>query len=264
MDIEEKWYRGYKIEIGYDEYPDDPRSWDNVATFVCRYRGYCLGDTQDVDGEINHLLDECIEPSSIVEYFAKNRKAKKEVLDNGDFAYLYFDENGYEDELPFFKSAPLEDVAILMAEELTTEEKLELIEQSDNCVILPISLYDHSGIAMWIGGTAGHPDSRWDCTTVGFAYITKKTAKENGIDVSAPKWKEWANEVINSEMVIYNEYVIGEVYGYCIYSSEGECVGSCSGFYGLENITCLMEYAMDDIDSFIESKKKENVQIIEK
>lgn len=39
---EKEEYRGCTINVYYDETPEDPRTWDNVATFVCEHRRYSL------------------------------------------------------------------------------------------------------------------------------------------------------------------------------------------------------------------------------
>lgn len=49
-------YRGYEINIYYDESADSPREWDNVATFVCEHHRYNLGDVQNIEGVIQELL----------------------------------------------------------------------------------------------------------------------------------------------------------------------------------------------------------------
>ena len=45
-------YRGYNINIYYDEDPESPRIWGNVATFVCEHRHYNLGDEHDIEGAV--------------------------------------------------------------------------------------------------------------------------------------------------------------------------------------------------------------------
>jgi hypothetical protein len=36
---------------------DDPRSWDNVAHFICRHGRYKLGDNDNIEGELQKLAD---------------------------------------------------------------------------------------------------------------------------------------------------------------------------------------------------------------
>lgn len=37
---------GYRVEVCSDDYPDDPRTWDNLGTMICWHRSYDLGDKQ--------------------------------------------------------------------------------------------------------------------------------------------------------------------------------------------------------------------------
>jgi len=37
-------YRGYEIQIGVDEFAEDPRSWDNLGTMAFFHKRYNLGD----------------------------------------------------------------------------------------------------------------------------------------------------------------------------------------------------------------------------
>lgn len=47
--VQTEKYKGYDINIYYDEDSQSPREWDNVVTFVCCHRRYTLGDRQDMD-----------------------------------------------------------------------------------------------------------------------------------------------------------------------------------------------------------------------
>lgn len=42
---------GFVAETYYDEWPDDPRSWDNVGHMICFHRKYNLGDQHDYKSE---------------------------------------------------------------------------------------------------------------------------------------------------------------------------------------------------------------------
>ena len=46
METEE--YKGYTIKIEHDDYPDNPRDWDNAGEMVCWHRRYNLGDEEPV------------------------------------------------------------------------------------------------------------------------------------------------------------------------------------------------------------------------
>ena len=52
-------YQGFTIVIGYDEFPDDPREWDNLGTIYSNHRrydpdGHSIKELEDWEtGEIN-------------------------------------------------------------------------------------------------------------------------------------------------------------------------------------------------------------------
>ena len=72
------------------------------------------------------------------------------------------------------------------------------------CVILPLYLYDHSGITM---NTTGF-SCPWDSGTVGFIYCSEASAKEEGID------PDKLEAYLIGEVATYDQYLRGEVYGF--------------------------------------------------
>ena len=40
------------VRIKRDDYPQNPREWDNLGTMVCGHRRYCLGDEQAQNTEL--------------------------------------------------------------------------------------------------------------------------------------------------------------------------------------------------------------------
>jgi hypothetical protein len=48
---EEKQIGDYLVRTYYDNYPDNPRNWDNLGTMVCFHKRYDLGDTTDYRSE---------------------------------------------------------------------------------------------------------------------------------------------------------------------------------------------------------------------
>ena len=94
------------------------------------------------------------------------------------------------------------------------------------------------------------------------SYKALNTAKEEGMldpgDEYKHDWKEWAYAMMEGEMETYNKYVSGEVYGYMIEDEEGEEASDvhlcgCWGFYDKDY---LLEYAKNDIDTYLEEKRE--------
>lgn len=103
-------------------------------------------------------------------------------------------------------------------------------------VLLPIYLYDHSGLAV-----RTTPFScQWDSGQVGFIYATSESVRENFIiDVITPEYIVRTRECLISEVDIYNRYLQGEVFSSRI-EHEGEVVDSHFGFYGTVE-ECMQE-----------------------
>lgn len=122
-----------------------------------------------------------------------------------------------------------------------------LVEECDAKVILPLYLYDHSGITMSVGSF----NDRWDSGQVGFIYVDRATCiREFGEKFSVDK----IEEILKDEVKEYDYYLTGQVYWYRIFEKE-ECVetcphcneiirkedeeieiDSCGGFYGLDYV----------------------------
>ena len=106
-----------------------------------------------------------------------------------------------------------------------------LIEDEGAYIIRPLSLYDHSGITIFIG----EPNDRWDSGRVGFVYVTKETIEHEYGSIT-PEIEKLVEEVIESEVKLYDQYLQGDVYGYTIEDADGEEIDSCWGFYAISDI----------------------------
>ena len=100
-----------------------------------------------------------------------------------------------------------------------------LIHEMGAHLIYPLSIYDHSGITIFIGT----PNDPWDSVQVGFVYVTKQDIIDEYGEVT-PITEAIAKRVIEGEVEIYDRYLQGMVYGYEIYEND-EFYDSCWGFY---------------------------------
>lgn len=135
-------------------------------------------------------------------------------------------------------------------EPMSLEGVMEYVQDQGDEVraILPLYLYDHSGITM-----STRPFScPWDSGQVGWAFIRAGKVDEAGITDDG----NWAPQVIQAEVQEYDMYLRGEVYGYMLaretLDEDGEVTGrdeleSCWGFYGMDY--CL-EQARDGLASY--------------
>jgi len=104
-------------------------------------------------------------------------------------------------------------------------------------VVLPLFLYDHSGITM-----ATTPFScRWDSGQVGYIYVTKeRLQKEYDTQEITEEILDKARMILQGEVETYDMYLTGDIYGFEIIKQEQCDQGhvhekhedSCWGFYG--------------------------------
>lgn len=109
------------------------------------------------------------------------------------------------------------------------EFRKQLEKDYDIAIILPLYMYDHSGITI-----STTPFScPWDSGQIGWAFVTKEDIREEyNIKRVTQRFAEKAEKILLSEIQVYDDYLRGDVYGYILENSEGEQVDSCWGFYG--------------------------------
>lgn len=121
-------------------------------------------------------------------------------------------------------------------ESMDDERLMDVIKE--NAVVLPLYLYDHSGITM---NTVGF-SSRWDSGQVGWIYVTHdEITQEYGV-LNEDNIRK-AKDVLESEVKTYDQYLTGDIYGYTL-ERKVDCdscgrielkdIDSCWGFYGLD------------------------------
>lgn len=104
--------------------------------------------------------------------------------------------------------------------------------------ILPLFLYDHSGITMSTSGFS----CNWDSGQVGYIYISdEKAKKEFGWKIITKNRRALLIKYLNGEVETYDQYLTGDVYGFthetlAVYDDgseeEVEDAHSCWGFFG--------------------------------
>ena len=114
------------------------------------------------------------------------------------------------------------------------EMKQAIIKEENPAVILPLYMYDHSGISI----STSPFSCRWDSGQIGFILVSKKKALEEfGGKIVTAKLKERLEKILEGEVETYTQYVEGEVYGFVIEDEDGEHIDSCYGFYGRDFAT---------------------------
>lgn len=246
----------YRVSVMYD-HDVNPREWDNLATMLCSHGRYGLGDEQfsDTDSIVHRILDEIGEDviySDLVKLAEEKYSAYKpnEIEDDVwvlsteggsilEYSYEYDSEEEAEDALEEFKD---DFASHEWREEMSYEDKMEIAEKY--AYILPLYLYDHSGITM---NTTGF-NCRWDSGQVGEIFVTHKRAihecpkTENETD---EEYKTRIEGYLRDEVKEYDMHLTGDVYWYsieevevcsCCGSENKEQVDSCGGFFGIDSV----------------------------
>jgi hypothetical protein len=122
------------------------------------------------------------------------------------------------------------------ASDFSSWEELEERIKKDHKVIaiLPLYLYDHSGITI----STSPFSCRWDSGQIGFIFIDRE--KKNKLMGKKRLSKEEAIKALETEVKIYDQYLTGAVYRFTIAKLETCNLGhehkiieeSCGGFYG--------------------------------
>lgn len=214
-------YKGFNIQVHRDDVTESPRDmFDQFGKMVCFHSRYNLGDKHDFDAD-TVLRDLAVEAypdiEELIEYF----------------------EDGYGWEL------------------IGNVEKVDSIIESminraiDSAyIMLPLYLYDHSGITMSVNPF----HCPWDSGQVGFIYCSRKEAKEEFGD----DFEDRAIKLMKSEVEEYDHFLTGQIYGYMIEPTEHnttiECDDSCWGFYG--DSEYMISEAKESIDHAINTHKK--------
>lgn len=217
--VHEERRLGLNIEICTDDDAESPRKWGNLGTMVCWHRRYDLGDEHDFES-----------PDGFREELAK--EVDPSVWDRLD----YWENDGFR----LLKGAPKE----CIREANARQEKIidDALNGPHGLIMLPLWLYDHSGISMSTGSFIGRAQhAEWDSGRVGFIYVTKDAVrKEFGWKKLTKARIRQIEKYLAGEVETYDQYLQGDVYEYAITDDEGNCLDSCGGFYGDEDY-CLEE-----------------------
>jgi len=114
-----------------------------------------------------------------------------------------------------------------------------LRDEEDAAVVLPVYMYEHSGIVL----STIPFNCAWDSGRLGLIFCTNKMIKnEYGVDVITDKEIELATRSLTAEIEDYSAYINGEVYQYTILETQICNLGHehqieidcCGGYYNKE------------------------------
>jgi hypothetical protein len=212
----------YVLQIIRDDDADSPRDWDNLGTMVCWHRDYNLGDKHNYS-EPRDMLVDIIRDNNLYNEVTTKSKNDFRIVENKE----------YEDEYDIFYKDDIigtEDTQKLAEEYLENylenefidddaEEQLLFDVVEEKLIILPLYLYDHSGITM----STGSFNDPWDSGQVGWIYCSKERfRKETGYTEDKLFNQGKAIEMLVGEVKNYDQYLTGDVYGYKLYKINKE------------------------------------------
>ncbi len=246
-----------------------PRTdYDNLGKMVCWHSRYNLGDEHDYDEPRDFLQKKLFEmyssyPSSQygkpIYDFIKSGKAETAKLEYDRSAHewvLYekwFGGNEWSKSSSYPASLKGKEVPDWFLDDclsaLEHKELLQLLEQSGKFVILPLYLYDHSGITM---NTTGF-SCPWDSGQVGWIYADADCIKKEYGKVT-PETINKARAVMNGEVETYDYYLTGQCYGFQLFEGDVE-TDSCWGFLGaIRDIqNSIKDYMPQGFESIVEN-----------
>jgi hypothetical protein len=240
---------GHTLNVYYDEMCDSPREISEpLGKMICWHRRYNLGDDHDYEYPedlLKALLFSEYSSSPASQYgkpvydFIKSGRAQDarleynrstrewELLENQHRT----DNSGWYVSSSYPASLKGADVPDWFLDDclsaLQIDERLSLVNGIEGMVILPLYLYDHSGITMNTYGFS----CPWDSGMLGWITCEKKDILETYGSLS-PKTIEQAKSCLQAEVEEYDHYLRGDCYGYQITDEYGEEVDSCWGFIG--------------------------------
>jgi hypothetical protein len=118
------------------------------------------------------------------------------------------------------------------------------VKSSRGAVMLPLYLYDHSGITMKTSPFS----CPWDSGQVGWIYVSREEIlRELGGSRLTEALRDWAREILRGEVEIYDKYLTGETYQFVVFDCNGEVLDSGGGFDDLSYCTQEAKAAVDYI-----------------
>jgi hypothetical protein len=220
-----------------DEVPDNPLdTFDMLGTMVCWHRYYQLGNKHSYATPDDFYLDIVEKYCTYEDIFKYIQDANLEyakletrVSNDGQKVLVLVDDMcGEEYTCPVNASEyQLNEFAKNSCLDVLDEPTLyKLMMTIPGFVILPLYLYDHSGISISTG-SFGDP---WDSGQVGYIYCTPETIKREYGEIN-PQNLTTAKGCLEAEVELYDQYLRGDVWFMQLYE-EDNCIESCGEFYG--------------------------------
>ena len=214
----------YALMVQPDDILISPREVDeHFGTMVCFHPRYALGDHHNYMDKDDFLREMYLDTVGHDEAGMKRYERMVNIVSSR------------------FRHGP-------KTEERAIDEAMQKVI-SEKYLMLPLYLYDHSGLAMSTESFSGRaPHAEWDSGQVGWIYVSKEDAlKEFDADKMTGAIHQKADALMRSEVAAYDSYLRGECYGFELYKN-GELSDSCWGFMGnfSDVLKDMAEYLPDE------------------
>ncbi len=257
------WKQPYLLQVMVDDEPENPRGEeDNIGHMVCWHRRYHLGDEHQYEKPndfLKELVQRTVSGDVILDYVQSGKSdavrlmegslkqtaeepAKDHVVSGlrvegyDRYAKEWYEEDFFSGGLREQRKEIVDCLVDLMA-----DKDLLTLARKEN-ILLPLYLYDHSGLSMSISDLVGHAvHAEWDSGQVGWIYATAGDIRAVYGNVSSENMEraEWCLE---SEVKRYDYYLSGQCYGVRLYEN-GEETESIWGFLG--NLSDVLKEIVD-------------------
>ena len=255
----------YTLLIVDDTDAQDPRKDnDNFGTMACFHNRYTLGDKVRYSEPEDFLRDLCYDTTPSGEIVALVMENKLDYVrfepdkeDEESYHFMVYDDHYKkwyrEDSFDGLPSDNEDEATNSIIEWTKIPDLIELAGKHN--VILPLYLYDHSGITI----NTTDFSCPWDSGQLGWTYATHTEVEKEYGEIT-PETLLKAKNLLQSEVEIYDLYLTGQSYGFKLYEGKRQ-IDSCWGFLGsisdvpkyikehlpyeCENIIDFLEYQPD-------------------
>lgn len=222
-----------KVRLEHDnDRGETSRDWDNLGTMFCAHSRYNLGDRQFKDGD--ELQD------AMMREYLKGKDLEAWIR--------FYDGDAENDDWAKATKGVEKDKQLEAYWTFCAERKARFWDRLEKyAIVLPLYLYDHSGITM---NTTGF-SCRWDSGQVGMIAVSREAVrKEYTAKRVGPKLEKQIREYLKGEVETYDMDLTGRVFYYSIEAEDGEHIDSCGGFYGddhfMEEVKSALEHYLKD------------------
>lgn len=217
--VEVREVNGFTVRVEYDEYPDsdsNPRDWDGSFLWLgFPHRSYDIGDERLNPGTFEIECRSC----------------------HGD-GKIDIPETNHDHECPACNGYGRESAGNLT-------ELIELVKHDRKArVVVPVGMYDHSGVSFYLG--ADNP-CRWDSGTCGLMLVTQEMLDEWG----NTQTDEELIEGMRAEIQSYSDWSSGQVYDMVVVDCNGDEVERCGGFIGDDGIAEALAEGLAYVEGMI-------------